>query len=68
MANNISGEQAPFSAAQQLFSSSSDPKKQTCGISKPTYNLFQKQTYFPWGTREANPAKKAKFLPHCNRG
>jgi len=34
MANNLSGAQPHFSTTQQLFSSSSDPNIQTCGISK----------------------------------
>ena len=32
--NNVLGAQAHFSTTQQLFLSSSEPKKTTCGISK----------------------------------
>jgi len=37
MANNVLGAQAHSSTTQQLFSSSCDPKKQACGISKSKY-------------------------------
>jgi len=57
MIPNASGTQAHFSATQQLFSSSSDPKKQTC-ISQDVF--FQKNTYFlskMWEARIVPPVK-----------
>ena len=63
---NVSGAQAHFSTTQQIFSSSSDPKKQIC-ISNLLFFFFS-ETDFPWEVHKVAPAKMEKFLLQCNRG
>jgi len=46
MANSVFGAQAHLSTTQQLVSSSIDPKKQTCAISKHMHTLFSKPNIF----------------------
>jgi len=48
---NVSGAQAHFSTTQQIFSSSSDPKKQTCISNLFIYFFFQKQIFRGRSTR-----------------
>ena len=60
MANDVLGAQAHFSTTQQSFSSSSDMKKQTCGIS--TYISFSRNKNFLWEARKVTPPNMIKIF------
>ena len=59
MANAVLGAQADFSTIQQIFSSSSDPKKQTCGISKYICIYFWKTNIFSLGGKQGDSCQNS---------